>query len=821
MTFLHPMLAAAGLACLAIPIIIHLLMRRRRRPVKWAAMRFLLEAYRQHRHRLRLEQIALLAARCAVIALAAMGLARPQMSEGTPGGSRRPTTLYLIVDDALPAAARDASGAPALERHKATALALLDELDPAAGDRAALITLGAPAWGRVLPASSSIPAVRDLVRALEPTHAAGDLPGALALVRQALADEPRPAPRRPDRPARARDDQRVVVVLSDFLRGSVDPAEPTDPSPTPLDAPVLIREPAATGPGNVTVVAVEPLRRMVLVPRPAEHGSASAHASVQLPVRVVLRRSGRAADLPATTNVRLSLCRGDQRDIPAGTFAVRWAPGQTEASATGLVEVSRARVEPTRPTALQVRIDADALAEDNTAWATLDVRQRLRIGLIAPRRLGHTPILTRYEPADWLRAALAPDPQTTGTEIELVEIDPSQVARADQDASGLGRNLPGGLEALDLVVLPRPETLTPEAWHRLRTLTENGGMILLTPPPADGAHLWPDAAAEALGLTWVAEREPRTYADGIGLMVPRPQAGQARDLLSLLDSELPDLAPPVRVWRVLPVHAPDPGHVLLRLTDGTPLILVSPPDRGRQTSGPAEEPAPRARGVLGGEANEPVDPAPPRGRIVLLTTAPHAEWTDLPARPLMVPLIQELARQGAGEARGVWETRAGRRPAVPPGCLLLAPQVDDGGSEGAMRVVAGRAADPVRRSGLWRATDAAGATRALLAVNPDPDGGRCDPNPAGEVHRWLTRLIGTPPRALETSTRSLSEESSAQVSAGHDRPAKLRDTLAQSRDDLSLALTLLAAALAIAVLELVLGRRFSHAFAGADAENSR
>jgi hypothetical protein len=42
-TFLHPILAAAAIGAISIPILTHILMRRRR-PVMWAAMRFLLEA---------------------------------------------------------------------------------------------------------------------------------------------------------------------------------------------------------------------------------------------------------------------------------------------------------------------------------------------------------------------------------------------------------------------------------------------------------------------------------------------------------------------------------------------------------------------------------------------------------------------------------------------------------------------------------------------------------------------------------------------------------------------------------------------------------
>src|SRR6478735_2909634 len=134
MTFLHPILAGAAVAAVAVPILIHILMRRRRKPVMWAAMRFLLEAYRQNRRRIRMEQLLLLAARCLVVALAGLAIARPLLGQAGLLGGRGAVTLYLLVDNGLASSALDESGKPALERHKARAAALLDQLDLAAGD---------------------------------------------------------------------------------------------------------------------------------------------------------------------------------------------------------------------------------------------------------------------------------------------------------------------------------------------------------------------------------------------------------------------------------------------------------------------------------------------------------------------------------------------------------------------------------------------------------------------------------------------------------------------------------------------------------------
>src|SRR4051812_18577304 len=101
MTFLNPFLAGLGLACVAIPIVIHFLMRRRRKPVMWAAMRFLLEAYRQHRRRLKLEQFLLLAARCLLLALLALALGRPLIGAVMGVSGRGAVSVYVLVDNGI------------------------------------------------------------------------------------------------------------------------------------------------------------------------------------------------------------------------------------------------------------------------------------------------------------------------------------------------------------------------------------------------------------------------------------------------------------------------------------------------------------------------------------------------------------------------------------------------------------------------------------------------------------------------------------------------------------------------------------------------
>src|SRR3954452_8302280 len=67
------LLAAAG--AVSVPVLIHLLNRRRYKVVTWAAMRFLLAAQKQNTRRMRLEQLLLLLVRAALVLLVVLAMA--------------------------------------------------------------------------------------------------------------------------------------------------------------------------------------------------------------------------------------------------------------------------------------------------------------------------------------------------------------------------------------------------------------------------------------------------------------------------------------------------------------------------------------------------------------------------------------------------------------------------------------------------------------------------------------------------------------------------------------------------------------------------
>lgn len=97
--FVHP--AFAGLAALAaVPLIIHLLNRQRHRPVRWAAMRFVLAAHRKTRRRVQIENLILLLLRMAAVALLAFAIARPFAAGDSALGNltEKRRDLVLVLD---------------------------------------------------------------------------------------------------------------------------------------------------------------------------------------------------------------------------------------------------------------------------------------------------------------------------------------------------------------------------------------------------------------------------------------------------------------------------------------------------------------------------------------------------------------------------------------------------------------------------------------------------------------------------------------------------------------------------------------------------
>lgn len=740
------MLLSGGLACIAAPILIHILMRRRRRPVPWGAMKFLLEAYRRQRRRMNLEQVLLLVSRCLLVALLAIALGRPVVGALTLPGAGGPRTVYLLLDNGLNSTASLPGEDSALDRSRTLALTMLEGLDAGRGDRAALIALASPAEALVMPPTSDLAGVRARVREVRAADARADLPGGLARVTEELA--------------RAEGHHAEVAVLSEFRVGSIDPATALAALPRRGGETLLIAQPPGEEPlSNFAISGLQSLRPVLVT------GGGESTDAQPATFRVSVLRSGEGLDRAASSTVRVRVSSNPGGPTASGQSSMAWSPGQSQGET--IVSLDVPAVQSGTPLAAVAELERDAIDADNLFRIPLDARDRLEVGVLAPG--GSTPAggVDQYTPADWITLALAPRADLAarrgqGGELRLSMFDVSRPALA----SGTGL----ALSDADAIVLPRPDLLDASGWNEVAAVASRGALVLVFAPPGIETHAWTDAFTSALGLEWTIGRQALQMTPPARLATRA--AGGELNMLSFIGGEFEELASPVTVSRLLPVTESEGSHPLLTLEGGLPIATVASP------SGQAAE---------------------RRGHVVFFGIAMDLAWTDLPARPLMVPMLQEIIRQGIGRGGGGGGSLgiAGSSPILPVGTLEVVPKESRGGA-GVSRVEAGVMTPPIRVGGLYTARGAGGVPLGVIAMNSDGAGGDVTTRSREDVGTWLGGGLG--PEV-------------AWIGDGEAAPStRIEAAGRRTQDEHSpFTLPLLSAALLLGIVEAFFGRWFSHA----------
>lgn len=101
MTFLNGTMLL-GLAAMAIPIVIHILNRRRARRVEWGAMQFLRDSLAARNRRILVEEVALMALRCLLLGVLVLALARPFIrGQWLPGETAGAQDVAIVIDGSL------------------------------------------------------------------------------------------------------------------------------------------------------------------------------------------------------------------------------------------------------------------------------------------------------------------------------------------------------------------------------------------------------------------------------------------------------------------------------------------------------------------------------------------------------------------------------------------------------------------------------------------------------------------------------------------------------------------------------------------------
>ncbi len=571
---------------ISVPILIHLFARQRYQRVPWAAMDFLLRAFKKLRRRIRLEQLLLLALRILAILAFVLALARPLLnSTGLLGGNDARREVVLLVDNSFSMGLKAADGSTPFLRAREAAVSILKNLRSDRGDTVTLITTGRPPR-TLLSASDDLNRARAELDQLELSDSATDLMGGLQTAYALAQDLPEGA---------------EVFLLSDLQRtGLLRPAPATPASAQdPLAKPEALLSSVLEGlrakkatinillPGevadqdNLAIVAIEPKDRALVMGSPT-----SVQVTVKNFGRNALRGRVRLFADGSTTAV------GQEELEPI-------APGQS-----GVADFRHPFTTPGSHT-FEARVESDSLEADNRRGLALEIVQRLRVLIVD----GDPKPDAGESESFFLASALDPGGESSRSVFEVETVEETRFDLAD-------------LRTKDLVVLMNLGLVSRQRAQDLREFVADGGGLLVflgdkVQPATLNSLLWQNGAGclPAEILEPVGENRDQ----GLGFAIESPVVEHPA-LRYFAD-------PAIRNWLGLP---PIYKFWRTRVAPGDTSTQVLATFDRRSATVPAPLPALLEK-TLG------------RGRTILFTSGGDQEWGDLVAFPTYVLLTRELA----------------------------------------------------------------------------------------------------------------------------------------------------------------------------------
>jgi hypothetical protein len=579
LTFGNPALLF-GAALFVVPLIIHLLNRRRYRTIRWAAQEFLQKAFQSTRRRMQLESLLLLIARCLLVALLAFALAAPRAPRAGLmalfGG--QPRDVVLIVDTSYSMTRGEREGDSPLARAKERATKLVEALSQERGDRATLMTL---ASAPELFSSPDLSAVRERLARLEASYRGADLIRTLnRLTEEVLAPSAT---------------TREVYLFTDLQRTTFAPgrAGVAESEATPASA---LRQAAALNRASFTWVDV------------GDERPSDDLAVEDLTVRPQNVVSGEVATFTATVR---NFANRERRGVK-GTFAVG---GRREAGrdvvfdvpASGVATVEFSTLGPAPGSSfVDFTLEPDELEPDDHRSLAFPVHEAVKVLVVDgdPRPDARE---TRFV-VEVLNPF--PDPETTGTMFRPRVIDDRRFNLRQEN-----------LGDYDLIVLANVGRIDPEVAKELETVVRAGrGLMLFVGDLVDLA-------------SW---NETLYRPDGTGLLPARlveasGDVGAAWD--QALTLRIDDFSHPVlKLFEDESMRQNLRGRVrrFFKTEFGAR-------DTGSSTLIGLDDDPSRPSPLL-------VEKGLGRGRVVLWTTTADDDWTDLPNLGFaFLPLMHELA----------------------------------------------------------------------------------------------------------------------------------------------------------------------------------
>ncbi len=428
MSFVFP-LFLGGAVFLAVPVLVHLIMRQKPKHLFFPAFRFLLQRHRTNQRKLRLRHLLLLALRMLLIAAICLALARPKVfSERINLGGDRPVAVVLVFDTSLSMEYASA-GRSRLDEAKRRAAELLAEIPD--GSRVAVLDTAEPI-GEWLPTLSL---ARERIAELKLRPNNSPVTSRLGEAYRLLGD--------PEVDAEGTQEPlpRFLYVFSDRTPQSWEHSRSKDLQ----QARDRLTQPVH---GVYIDVGVE---------QPVDVALLSPYLPRQVvPVhdKVVLQVTVHATGAPCDTEV---LCRIDKEDIADKK------PVKLEAGQSSVLTFERAGLKLGPHQAEVTLATADALPFNNALFATFEVRGSRRVLIL----------VDDLREAEFLKLALQDSWKETpsrGFQCDVLRVS---------EAGALGpEELSSKYQAICLLSVAKPSS---DLWERLLVYVEKGGGLAVMP----------------------------------------------------------------------------------------------------------------------------------------------------------------------------------------------------------------------------------------------------------------------------------------------------------------------------------------------------
>jgi len=812
--FATPLAAAlTAFGAVALPVVIHLLNRRRFKVVEWAAMRFLVTAQKKNNRKIRIEHWLLLLVRMLLVALLALAMAavagwleplwRTIIPEAVTQNTFQGRTHRIIVLDASMSMQTVQGDSTRAARAIAQANKVLDKGNP--GDGYSLVVMGYPAQTVIAGLVDDKDKVRkELDRMVFPQGSA-DLTGGLKAVADMVA--------RPVGKYAARE----VWIVTDLKRTAWNQLTQTAPT-APRDGASAPASDGLAGPGireswelltrnaktavidvagadedNLSVIGVQ-----LNDPLPLVGMDVSLSANIQNNSRI--DRRGVKAEL------LVGRMEGDKfrwRSVEQKPIDLR--AGETVTATFALQD--RNRFREAGDYILEVRLESDKLAIDDSRRIAVAVRDTIPVLVVNGKEASDW----RDRPGEILSVALNPFPPDRP--LAGYPARPRLITPVEFDDAALG-----DLSEFDVVFLCDLPSMSNSRNARLENYVRRGGTVFFSfgsnsaaAIPELNRVLWNEGKGLLPGkLIDVRKGDDRLWftlsGDEDSYRLP-PLAGlQSDDLRAGLS--LAWFAQYVRL-------EPPAGKAARKILSFAP----TGPDGKRLTPD-----------VIGKDKPRPVlDPAliewtRGRGRVIAYTSTLEPSWNFWAKGPTFALFMQELLRHAvAGGSRRNLAIGEPVEEFFPSSMLGLSATVAryEGETEVASETVGIVGEDdfavvrtPAReQSGVVR-VGAAGAKSRLFAVNSPvntPAGG-----PEGDLRR-------TPPEELRTvSTEEIdivADVGDASTRIGVAKPIDGETPMLSPRGPIA-ARTILLILGGLVLLELWLGWRLGSARAGTSATDA-